>query len=229
VAPPRFSNTHRKVRRIVLPTIAVVTVVGGLGCFVVGVASAEGSTRRHLFSDSPLAPGVATTGQIEVDPADRTLTPYIKVLDVRDSCLHQCPANAPTLSHVLQVQVRAPDGTGWTKTLEDLTEITALSGGNLSPNSPARTYRVAASLPPNAGNRAEGLSTSFVVQWGLMDSNDHPVTRVLGESFQRDPGNRLQSHELPFTGSDVVLELLASASTVAIGVSLVGAARRRWQ
>jgi hypothetical protein len=208
---------------------AVAGVAAGSVGLAEGIASAHGPAGRGIFPDSPLAPGTALSGRIHVDPADRNLTPYLKVLDVRNGCLHLCPAGAPALSDVLQIRAQAPDGSGWTKRLEDLTTITALTGGDLTAQSSGRTYQLTATLPDDVTNRAEALSTSFVLQWGLMDAKHHPVTRVLGESFRSAPDQQLARHELPFTGSDIVLELLASVSSIYVGVMLVGAARRRWQ
>ncbi len=181
---------------------------------------ARGQGARGPFAASPLAPGADLSGHLRITPADRTLTPYIQVRDVRDSCRTACPTDAPALSDVLQVQVLAPNGTSWTKRLSALTTITPLAGGDLLPTSTPRAYQVTATLPRDVGNAAEGLRASFKLQWGLMDANRKPVTRVLGESL---------THELPFTGSDVILELVASVASLIVGMALIRAVHERLQ
>jgi len=209
-----LAASSSRIRSVLVRASAVVGIAGGLICLVaVDTAVAVRQSTEYVLPQLPLAPGGGLSGEISIAPADRPLTPYIAVRDLQNACQHACADGAPRLSDLLRIQITAPDGTSWTEPLVSLRWITALPGGDLSSSSATRVYRVVAKLPRTTGNSGEGLSTSFELEWGLMDGSGRRVTHVLGESFTRK--------ELPFTGSDVLLEVAAAASLVAIGGMLI--------
>jgi hypothetical protein len=212
--------------RAVVSSVAGCVVAYELAGLLFGASALAGNqTAPGVFPSTPLGPGRELTSHISVEPGNKPLTPYLEVLDLNDACRNGCTPGVAKLSDLLQITSIAPDGTLWSRPLSALTSITALTGGAITPSDAPRTYTVMARLPLNASNASEGTSTSFEFQWGLMDAQGHAVTRVLGDSFRSRSG--LAGHELPFTGSDVVLELAVMGSLLALGLMLLRVARRR--
>lgn len=235
--PPRAPRVRTVVARVT-SAVACATIAAGL--VVAGLASAAVAMPHHsssTFSIAPLAPGSSTTTNIPVSSVGRTLTPYVQVLHLRNTCHPYCTAGGPRLSDLVDVTATAPDGTSWTRSLTSLASPTALTGGLLPAKAASRSYSLSASLPHGVGNEGEGLSSSFDLRWAVMTTDGQPVTSVLGETFTRGQGGSpsgpvfvvpIDGHELPATGFNCALTLAFGISLVAIGVLLAAAARRRW-
>jgi hypothetical protein len=213
--------------------------VGGgiaLGAIATGV-SAHADGRSAVFGESArnLAPGDAVHGYFSVPAADQAYTPYLKALNLHDGCRIglTCSSGGPKLSSTLQLAIEAPDGQTTRVSPAEITTATALPGGKLSAGSAPRRYAIAMTLPQTVTNGSESRTTSFDFQWGLMDAAGKPVTTVLGETVGRPPGSTsvlgqtISRGVLPFTGSDILVELIAACSLLACGGVLLAAARRR--
>jgi hypothetical protein len=207
-------------------TIAGFTLCGlgiGTGASAATLASHQAAP-VGVFRAQQLIPGDTLTGTIAVPAASTALDPYLQALHLVDGG----PAG-PQLSSLVQLVVRAPNGSSWTGTPADLLTAVKLPGGQLAAHS-SRTYAVSLTLPSAATKAYAGRTLGFDMEWGGMDSAGAPVTAVLGETFTRGSAGSGSSSglggSLPFTGGDVSLEVAAALVLLVAGSAFVVVGRR---
>lgn len=228
------------------PRLALAGVIAGLALAAAPAAIATASIATAsiapasadpapVLATGSLLPGQSTSGTITVGPTDSTvagLSPYLRAIGLHDTCTSTC--SGPALSSLLVLAVRATDGQTWTGTPHALTALTVLPGGTLSAGAPARTFTVTLALPASVTNAAQDRGLSFRFQWGLVSQNGTPVTSgdspafpVTGPAGGAGGGAVAPGLHLPFTGADVVAEVVVGASLLACGGLLLAGGRRR--
>lgn len=201
-------------------TIAGFTLCGlgiGTGASAATLASHQ-TAAVGVFQAAQLIPGDTLTGTIAVPGASTAVDPYLQALRLVDGG----PAG-PDLSSLVQLVVRAPDGSSWHGTPAQLITAVKLPGGQVAAHA-TRTYAISLTFPSSATAAYAGRTLGFDMEWGGMDSAGAPVTAVLGETFTR--GSTGSGGSLPFTGGDVALEVAAALVLVAAGSAFVVVGRR---
>jgi hypothetical protein len=212
-------------------------------CTVVGVAAAAAGqpgpavqyTRSTpLFPSVLIGPGSTLTGSIRI-PSNSAAgsTPYLRFVDVEDSCVASgsCRGPASRLSDQLVFRVRSDDNRTWQGNIAALTRGVTLPGAPMPAQASAH-YVVTAKLPATATNSVASRVVTFNVEYGVQDSAGHPETRVLGEGFAKPgsaggAGSSGEQGSLPFTGSPLVAELGVAAALASLGAFALIAGRRR--
>jgi hypothetical protein len=212
--------------RVIGTVLCALGLGAAAGLLVASQTAVAKPAGTAIFPATSLMPGQTIVGHFEVPAQNQTFSPWLRVRDLRDGCLGSGPCDSSRpLSGLLQVVVTAPDGSTRETSIADLVKPELLPGGDIVPSSGARRYQATLALPASAGNSAEARNVSFDLQYG---SQAH----VLGETFHRGGGTRHpgvtnQGGALPFTGADIVVEVAAALSLLAIGIMLLLAGRRR--
>lgn len=226
----RFLRRHAHL--LALTTCAAVTGLA-VGSAVANAdpGKANSDQLQPLFTAHGLMPGQSMTAHFSV-PAPKyvvpallqPIAPYLQAVDVHDGCTTQgCTSDGPKLSQRLRLRVAAADGTTATWTPAQLTSRQILPGA-LASGGDGTTYAVTMQLPVRDGNEYADRTVSMDFRWGLMDRSGNPLPRVLGEGFRRTPST---GAGLPFTGADIVEEILVAVCLLAAGTILLAAGRRR--
>ena len=213
--------------------LCAVVLGGAVGLLAAADGAAARTTVHPIFPSIQLMPGQHVAGQFVVSPGSESFVPWLRVDNVNQGCVThaECPSLPSPLSSELRVLVSAPDGSTLQTTITDLVAGKALPGGQLRPGDSARHYRAVLSMPVDLDDAYQDRTISFGTQFG-------PRIAVLAHHGRRgqsssgdgnksgDVGVSNQGSSLPFTGADVVMELAAALSAIAIGALLVGAVRR---
>lgn len=228
-------GVRRSVRRHAqLLALTICAAATGLvaGAAVVNAAAANGgdAPAPRLFTARGLMPGQSVTAHFTVTAVSYAVparleptAPYLQAIDVRDGCTWRgCTPHGPKLSQQLRLRVTAANGMARTWTPSQLTNAQVLPG--VASESDNTSYTVRLRLPARDTNNYANRTVNMDFRWGLMDANGKPLPRVLGESLRRTPP---AGAGLPFTGADILAEVVAAVCFLAAGVVLVFGARRR--
>jgi hypothetical protein len=206
-----------RVRLISTAAISFALLTAGSGAAIAATNHSDGLPKA-LFGARLLLPGNSVHAHITVKAGRVAVKPYLDLSEVRQQCnLADCLPSPPALTQMLQLTAIDDAGQSWRGSLAAAQRRVELPGGTI-PAEGHRTYQLTMSLPVDAGNSYEGLAVSGAFTWGGMDASHHVVSRS-------GPGRSA----LPFTGLDTVTMLAVAGCLLALGGTLIGAAKRRRQ